>query len=329
MNSTATGKENQFPAENSKERALVERLGLNSLADKFHPAANIFPILSADDFQRLVEDIKANGQREPVKMLDGKIVDGRHRFRACVQLGLMPDTEDVEVTDPVAYVISLNLMRRHLTVSERAAIAVDIEARYAEEARGRQAKTRISSSQPVQIPVVAKLQPAKLQPEKSAEKAAKHMGVSPRTVAAAKRLKEQNPAAFQEVKAGKVTLEDAKREVARSAPPPAASELSFIDAKKAEAARMGEIKGELHRLVTELLEIADTPIGVYLKKQALDSALCQLKQAIKFAMPFATCPYCGGKKCKNCNQAGWLDKLRYEQTPQDLRDVNAKAEARK
>jgi hypothetical protein len=91
-----------------------------------HPLANIFPLMEGEEFQALVDDIAAHGQREPIVMHEGKILDGRNRDRASRQLGLEPRIEQFTGDDPLAYVISLNLKRRHLNTSQRAMIAAQL-----------------------------------------------------------------------------------------------------------------------------------------------------------------------------------------------------------
>jgi len=86
-----------------------------------HPLANIFPTLGKDEFEALKADIKANGQREPISIFLTQVLDGRHRYRACKELELEPKiTQLHHKTDPVAFVISANLRRRHLTTAQRA-----------------------------------------------------------------------------------------------------------------------------------------------------------------------------------------------------------------
>jgi hypothetical protein len=45
---------------------------------------------------------------------DGLLLDGRNRLAACEQLGIEPETTTYD-GDPEAYVVSLNILRRHLS----------------------------------------------------------------------------------------------------------------------------------------------------------------------------------------------------------------------
>lgn len=89
---------------------------------EFHEAANIFP-LDEDSLPALAADIGEHGLKVPIETLDGKILDGRRRFKACAIAGVEPEFRAVKTKDPVAYVLSLNLHRRHLNESQRGMIA--------------------------------------------------------------------------------------------------------------------------------------------------------------------------------------------------------------
>lgn len=93
---------------------------------EFHPLSNIFPLIEGAEFDALVEDIRLNGQREPIVLLDGKILDGRNRYRACLRAGEDPASVTYYGEDPVSFVISLNLRRRHLDESQRAVVAAKL-----------------------------------------------------------------------------------------------------------------------------------------------------------------------------------------------------------
>lgn len=105
---------------------------------EFHEIANIFPLLEGDQFQAFVADIKENGQREPARIYQGKILDGRNRYRACVELGIKCKAENVEPDDPIAYVLSLNRFRRHLSHSQWAMIGDRARDLYDQQAKERQ-----------------------------------------------------------------------------------------------------------------------------------------------------------------------------------------------
>lgn len=93
---------------------------------QFHELANVFPLIEGDEFAGLVADIGKQGLLEAIVLLDGKILDGRNRYRACVEAGVEPHFEEFDGEDPVAFVVSKNVARRHLDESQRAMAAARI-----------------------------------------------------------------------------------------------------------------------------------------------------------------------------------------------------------
>jgi ParB-like chromosome segregation protein Spo0J len=89
----------------------------------FHPLANLFPLMDGREFEELVADIKANGLHECIVLLDEQILDGRNRHRACLAAGVEPLFVPYRGDDPAAYVVSMNVARRHLSESQRAMVA--------------------------------------------------------------------------------------------------------------------------------------------------------------------------------------------------------------
>jgi len=77
-------------------------------------------------FEAFKADIAEHGQREPIELLDGAVIDGRNRLKACRELGIEPRAIDVELpdgTDLIAYCKSKNESRRHLSPKSRAIVA--------------------------------------------------------------------------------------------------------------------------------------------------------------------------------------------------------------
>ena len=93
---------------------------------QFHPLANLFPMLDGEAFAELVEDIELHGVREPVVIYEGAILDGRNRYRASKAAGVDCPIREYDGDDALAFVISLNLKRRHLNESQRAMVAAKL-----------------------------------------------------------------------------------------------------------------------------------------------------------------------------------------------------------
>jgi hypothetical protein len=97
-----------------------------------HPLCTLIPPCTEEEFKELKEDIKKNGLQVPIKLFEGKILDGRGRHQACLELEKEHQAYKVEfktedftgtTNDACAYVISMNVKRRHLTASQRSIIA--------------------------------------------------------------------------------------------------------------------------------------------------------------------------------------------------------------
>ncbi len=94
-----------------------------------HEIATLFPSMSQVDLDQLRESIGAQGQLEEILVFEGKILDGRHRYQACLALGVEPRLREFQGTaqEAFAYSVALNLSRRHLTTVQRAAAGAGIK----------------------------------------------------------------------------------------------------------------------------------------------------------------------------------------------------------
>lgn len=177
---------------------------------------NIFPEASQEDFDRLVQDIDQNGydHKFPIILKDMEILDGWNRYRACEKLGIQAPKVMFTGSDSeaIAYMMRTN-KRRNLNKGQWATIAVEAEeivaalrAATETDRRKKQSQTRSGLSD-------KKLPDNK--PQRSSEKAAELFNTNRTYINQAAKVKAEAPEAFEKVKAGKMRLQDAVKEVAR------------------------------------------------------------------------------------------------------------------
>jgi site-specific DNA-methyltransferase (adenine-specific) len=195
-----------------------------------HPLADLLPMMSESEFQALKADIAANGLREPVILLDGKILDGRNRHRACCELGQITPTVDFNPKwgSPVSYVYS-KAVHRNMNDSQKAAAAVHFEREFAKHG---QARMKAGGKEPV--PEGAKGQ--------SRDQAGALFGVSGRYVQDAKALFERDQKLFQQVFEGQLPITRAKRLMIRAA--------RVQEVTKKIAAGHASVKMSGHQIIT-------------------------------------------------------------------------------
>jgi DNA modification methylase len=223
---------------------------------KIHPAADVLPALSEKDFQELCDDIAKHGLLAPIELLDGKVIDGRHRLKACKAAKVEPRFVDVELgsQSPGQYVWSLNGVRRHLSQSQKAIVAAELEPHFAVEAKERQGH---------RSDIKAKL------PERSngqaRDKAAAAVGVSPRYASDAKAIIATAPAVAAEVKAGTITISRAKQKIKKDAQRKELAEKSAsvkVDPTSDCRILLGDCLDELPKLKNVRLVFADPPYNI-------------------------------------------------------------------
>ena len=105
---------------------------------KYHPIADVWPMMQEDQLQELAADIKKNGLIQPVWLYQGMILDGRNRWAACKIAGVEPKTKEYTGDAPTAFAVSLNDKRRHMNKGSLAAVAAELEPFFAEDAKRRQ-----------------------------------------------------------------------------------------------------------------------------------------------------------------------------------------------
>jgi 16S rRNA G966 N2-methylase RsmD len=250
-----------------------------------HPAAELFPLLADDELQELAEDIRANGLHELVWLYDDPytgqrmLLDGRNRSRACQLAGIPVRTRLYTGNDPIAFSLSQNLKRRHLTSGQRDFLALDVEKLYAEEAAKRTGgRPRIGDKPPADLPEVSEAAQSDLvqtQPDLSArlpqhvaqevaerkaresrERAAKVTGTSGRGVSQAKRVEKFAPDLAEKVKAGKLAIDRAERIVRdRAAEAKRVAEAQAAAAAAPVQARSDIRHGDFREVLADLRDV--------------------------------------------------------------------------
>lgn len=173
-----------------------------------HPYAEIFPIDDGDTLKELAADIKANGQLEKIVRYQGKTLDGRRRERACFKVGLEPKYTDFKGTDAeaLAFVVSKNLHRRHLSVTDRAFLAEKISTMKAGD--NQHSKANCNKQIPNEVP--SNEGTSSKDSLTSVKDAANMVGVSHATVERARTVVTKGtPELQQAAKDGTVTVSDA------------------------------------------------------------------------------------------------------------------------
>ena len=86
-----------------------------------HPLSALWGDMPEDQYREFVAGIEKRHIRQMIMTLDDKVLDGWHRYKACLELGIEPFFTEYARDDPVGYVIAQNANRRHLTPGQRTA----------------------------------------------------------------------------------------------------------------------------------------------------------------------------------------------------------------
>jgi hypothetical protein len=114
---------------------------------EFHELCMLFPPCTEAELADLQDDIVRNGLRTPITLYENKILDGRNRAIACSNGGVEPRYKEYTGDDPLGFVVSKNICRRHLSESQRAMVASKILAYKPEKVSQKQAAESLNISE--------------------------------------------------------------------------------------------------------------------------------------------------------------------------------------
>ena len=177
-----------------------------------HPIADLFPMMSKGDYQRLKDDIEEHGLVEEITVYEGKILDGRNRHKALMELGktnfsyndFEDGFDDLEDIDAFQHIVSLNFCRRHLNPGQIAMVAVKIADILSDGITDGRPNKSVSSDK------VSR---------NARSEAAKMTGASTGNMSKAKTVKENDTDLAEQVEQGEVSLNKAHEKVKASKTP--------------------------------------------------------------------------------------------------------------
>jgi ParB-like chromosome segregation protein Spo0J len=170
---------------------------------ELHPLCTLFPRLTGAEFDALRDDIQANGLRQPIVLHEGRILDGGNRYRACIEAGVTPTFVEFAGGNLVAFVLSANLRRRHMSAGQQAAIVASAQDWAKAQAAGSNQHRAKSAAGPATLPDHLA----------TVSQRAAESGASERTQRMADKVAKADPALARRVAHGEVSLPKALAKV--------------------------------------------------------------------------------------------------------------------
>lgn len=228
---------------------------------ELHPLCTLFPRMAGAEFDALVADIAANGLQNPIVLFDGMVLDGGNRYRACQVADVEPRFAQFTGDSVVAFVLSANLHRRHMSPGQQAAIVASAQDWAKAQVQGANRHT-------MQTGNVTGLQTV-------ADRAAQS-GASDKTQRMADKVAKASPELARQVAHGEKTLPQAVREV--SPPKPQKPATAIVEV---QAPANDELREQINDLATMLEEVRadnESMVRVFEADDKVTAALAEAKR---------------------------------------------------
>ena len=195
------------PRHAASARTVAERM-VRTL--RVHPQSELVPAMSEAEFAAFTADVAKRGILQPLEITGaGVVLDGRHRLRVARELGIknLP-VRIVAPADPVEHMLRAALQRRHLSASQKAALALELDICQQERTQADR-RRRANLKQHTEV--------ATLPPRgRVRELAAQVAGCSARTMQDVITVHDQDLDLYQQIKAGEIHAHTARRQVERA-----------------------------------------------------------------------------------------------------------------
>lgn len=299
---------------------------------EFHPLAQRYPLLEGMAFEDLCSDIRANGLDKPITLYQGKILDGRNRYRACLEVGLPPRFEAYKGDDPEAFVETQNDYRRHESMERLMQRREERIQRVARKRREGKSTRQIATEEGISESQVRRdLDASGAPPGAPENENGTTTGRDGKKYPAKQPPREREPgddteieekqARMDEARAGKYRPRAGRKDVLGNTVPDHLRDVFGDSALQESIAEVEEFAKGFRRLHERLKhKIQHFPYALADKLfEALadgEHAAQLVRDSLKPGLPYVLCPSCGGNnpKCKVCRAGcGYLSQWRYEE----------------
>ena len=216
---------------------------------QLHSLCTIFPKLDETAFEALKADIQANGQRNPIMVKDGEVIDGQNRLRACEELNVAPWMQEYQGDDLVEFVLAQNLHRRHLTAGQSATIVALAQDWSLAHPTGKLPKSNKINDLDEKTNVA--ILPTKGKPVDTQSDRAEKSGASKRTQGSADKLVKENPELAKKVATGEISLNQAIKEIEPEKEQSVEDSFDVVHAYELEVAENQRLHGVIEALTSD------------------------------------------------------------------------------
>lgn len=216
---------------------------------QLHSLCTIFPKLDETAFEALKADIQANGQRNPIMVKDGEVIDGQNRLRACEELNVAPWMQEYQGDDLVEFVLAQNLHRRHLTAGQSATIVALAQDWSLAHPSGKLPKSNKINDLDEKTNVA--ILPTKGKPVDTQSDRAEKSGASKRTQGSADKLVKENPELAKKVATGEISLNQAIKEIEPEKEQSVEDSFDVVHAYELEVAENQRLHGVIEALTSD------------------------------------------------------------------------------
>jgi AraC-like DNA-binding protein len=247
---------------------------------EYHELAQMLPLMNEPDCNELAANMKEVGQQVPIVLFEGKILDGRNRYRACEKLGIEPRIAHYNKDQARDYVISQNLYRRHYSRFEKNGLLMRL---------------------------IAKQESLDMTNKEVAQTA----GVSKRTVQRAKRKTVPKPPVLSPPSDGEIVDENGTL-----VPPPARFYWDRIPEAKMVLGQLRAAKAQVKKLLPDDPMWVEAGINGVLGD--LGSAINRFSTAIPaYVCPY--CKGLKPESCSQCKGRGCMSEFAWNFVPEELK----------